>query len=61
MAKTVFDAFSEEFFRELREARSSIDAYERATEKFEKKYNLEAFKNYDSFRKRNERKRNKKG
>jgi hypothetical protein len=58
MAKNVFDAFSEEFFRELKEARSNTSAYERATKKFEEKYNgIQAFTSYDSFRKRNERKR----
>lgn len=59
MAKSVFDAFSEEFFRELKEARSNPAAFEAATKKFEDKYKLEAFTSYDSFRKRNERKRRK--
>jgi len=59
MAKSVFDAFSEEFFRELREARSNPSAFESASKKFEDKYNLQAFPSYDSFRKRNERKRRK--
>jgi len=56
MAKTVFEAFSEEFFRELKEARSNPAAYDAATRKFEEKYDLKAFNSYDSFRKRNERK-----
>lgn len=57
MAKSVFEAFSEEFFRELRQARSNPAAYDAATKKFEEKYNLQAFPSYDSFRKRNERRR----
>lgn len=59
MAKSVFDAFSEEFFSELKGAKSSPAAFEAATKKFEDKYNLQAFASYDSFRKRNERKRRK--
>jgi len=53
MAKTVFEAFSEEFFRELKQARSNPAAYDAATAAFEKRYNgLQAFPSHDSFRKK---------
>jgi hypothetical protein len=52
MAKrTLLDAFSDEFSREIRQARNYPEAYERATQNFERDHGFSAFDSYDSFRK----------
>ena len=57
MAKRLIDAFSEEFFKELRQVRNHPAAYDAATEKFEKQHGFTAFDNYDSFRRKRDRKK----
>ena len=58
MAKTAFEAFNEDFFRELKQARNQTEAYERATNKFEQQHGFVAVTSFDSYRKRRDRKRN---
>jgi hypothetical protein len=55
MARTLLDAFNEDFAREIRQARNHPEAYERATRKFEDQHGFTAFDSYDSFRKKKER------
>ncbi len=57
--RTLLDAFSEDFSREIQQARNYPEAYERATQKFESDHGFSAFDSYDSFRKKVERKRKK--
>lgn len=57
MAKTAFESFREEFFRELKQARTNPEAYDRATEKFESQHGFVACNSYETFRRRNKRDR----
>jgi len=57
MAKNLFDAFNEDFEKEIKQIRSNPLAYEKATLAFEQKHGFTPFPSYDSFRKRQERKR----
>jgi hypothetical protein len=59
MAKKPIEALDEYFFKELLQARNNPEAYARATARFEREHNLEPPCNYDSFRMRQRRKRNK--
>jgi hypothetical protein len=59
MAKTLLQAFDEYFTKELKAVTKNEDAYDRATEKFEKDYELKAFNSYDSFRLKKKRGRDK--
>lgn len=61
MAKRrLIDVFDEDFTRELKQASNNPEAYERATQKFEKQHGFEPFENYDSFRMQKQRARKKK-
>jgi hypothetical protein len=55
MAKNLLQAFDEDFIREMKQARSNPEAYERATQKFEQQHGFTAFNSYDSFRKKKKR------
>lgn len=57
MGRTLFDAFSEEFLKEAKNAKSYPEAFNKASDKFRMAHGFDAFNSYDSFRKRNERKR----
>jgi len=57
--KTLLDVFDEDFAREIRQARNNPEAYEKATEKFERDHGFVPFESYDVFRKKKERKRKK--
>ena len=58
MAKrSLIDAFNDDFVREIKQARNYPEAYERATEKFERDHGFTAFDSYDSFRKKRDRRR----
>lgn len=59
MAKTLLQKFDEDFLKELRDVRRNLDAYERATQKFEDEHGFIAFDSYDSFRKKKARNRKK--
>jgi hypothetical protein len=57
MAKrTIVEAFDDYFTRELKAVRRNEDAYDRATEKFEREHKFTAFNSYDSFRLKKKRK-----
>lgn len=59
MSKRLLEAFDADFVRELKYARNHPEAYDRATEKWEKEHGILPFEGYDSFRKRKERARKK--
>jgi len=50
MARTLLDVFTDDFIREIKQARRYPDAFEMANEKFEKQHGFIAFDSYDSFR-----------
>jgi len=55
MRKTLLQAFDEDFIREVKKARNHPEAFEKASEEFEKKHDFVAFDSYESFRKKKER------
>lgn len=58
MAKSLIEKFDEYFVRELKQARNNPEAYERASQKWEKEHDFQPFENgYDSFRRKKKRKR----
>lgn len=57
MARTLLEAFNDDFSREIKQARNYPEAYEKATQKFEEQHGFTAFDSYDSFRKKKARKR----
>lgn len=58
--KTLVQLFDEDFAREMRQARNNPEAFDRATEKFERDHGFVPFENYDSFRMKKSRERKKK-
>jgi hypothetical protein len=52
MAKTLYEVFSEDFAREIRQARNYPEAYEKATQKFEEQHGFTAFNSYETFRRK---------
>lgn len=60
MAKRrLIDVFDEDFARELRQATNNPEAFDRATEKFEREHGFVPFESYDSFRNKKLRSRKK--
>lgn len=57
MARTLLDAFNDDFAKEIRQARNYPEAYERASRRFEQDHGFTAFESYDSFRKKKERRK----
>jgi hypothetical protein len=61
MAKSLLEYFDDEFVRELKQARNYPEAYEKATQRFEKEHGFAVpFNGYDSFRLKKSRKRKRK-
>jgi hypothetical protein len=58
--KTLIEAFDEDFTKEIKNARTHAEAYDRAMQKFEDDHGFTPFPSYDSFRKAKERSRKKK-
>lgn len=56
MAKKLLEVFTEDFIREIRNARRYPEAFESANDKFEKRHGFVAFDSYDSFRMKRRRK-----
>lgn len=56
VAKTPIEALDDYFFKELKQARNYPEAYQKATERFEREHNLSAPCSYDSFRQSKKRK-----
>lgn len=51
MAKrSLIEVFNDDFVREITQARNYPEAYEIASEKFERQHGFAAFDSYDSFR-----------
>lgn len=48
--RTLLDVFDDAFCHELRQCRTNPEAYERASERFEKEHGFEPFSNYESFK-----------
>jgi hypothetical protein len=57
MGKTLLDAFNDTFSRQINQAKTYQDAYEKASQQFEKEHGFTAFESYDSFRKKKSRRR----
>lgn len=51
------DAFVDDFYKELKQARTHPDAFDRASDVFEKRHGFTAFDDYDSFRRKKKRSR----
>ncbi len=57
--KTLLEVFDDNFSREMKGAKTNVEAYDRAMQKFEDEHGFSAFPSYDSFRKAKERQRKK--
>lgn len=55
MAKSLIQAFNDEFTKQLSGAKNYQEAYDKASDEFKKKHDFEAFGSYDSFRKKRDR------
>lgn len=52
MAKTLFEAFYEDFAKEVRQSKNYPEAYEKASQKFENRHGFTAFNSYETFRRK---------
>lgn len=52
MAKTLFEAFYEDFAKEVRHSRNYPEAFEKASEKFKDRHGFPAFNSYETFRRK---------
>lgn len=57
MARSLMEVFDDAFQREIKQARTYPEAYEKATMAFEKDHGFPAFSSYDAYRMRKKRKR----
>jgi hypothetical protein len=55
--RKLIDAFVDDFYQELKQARTNPDAFDRASDRFEKRHGFTAFDDYDQFRRKKKRSR----
>ncbi len=55
--RKLIDAFVDDFYQELKQARTNPDAFERASAKFENRHGFTDFDDYDQFRRKKKRSR----